>query len=355
MKKEPFITIDTSALKNNFNVVKSIVGDTKIMTAIKANAYGHGILEAAHTFSDADALAIARIEEVIRLRKYGVEKELVVLGDTHSSDNLNACEKYNLTPTIHTLEGVKLLRSEFPSLKFWLKVDTGMHRLGFSIDETKDIAPLVKGLSCQGLMSHCSDAEILEHPSNALHLQLLKSTAETLNIDTLSLANSAGIMYHDDFHLDWVRPGIMLYGQNPSSTLSTQFSEQLKPVMTFNAFIIDIKTLKAGESIGYNGKWTANRDSQIAIIGCGYGDGYPRHAKNGTPVYIRDKIAPLAGRVSMDLITVDVTGLHDVTIGDEVELWGKNISASEVASCADTISYELFTSITDRVSRYYSD
>lgn len=350
--------ISLSALKNNLSVVRHAAPNTQIMAVIKSDAYGHGAAEAAKALVTADALAVARIDEAIRLRNHHIKNNIIVLSGINTLDDIELCIEQQLQPVIHSESCIQLLKN-FSSpclLKVWLKLDTGMHRLGLEpnyFNEALAIVTQVTNVELQGVISHLSDAEIITSSKNNEQLELFNTLCSNTSINTRSLSNSAGILLHQSMHFEWVRPGIMLYGINPS-TIENTFSKQLKAVMSFKSRVINIRSIKAGEKVGYNGTWTANEPSTIATIAVGYGDGYPRHAKNGTPVYINGKNYPLAGRVSMDMITVNIGQDNNIKIGDEVILWGNELSAQIIADNAATIPYVLFCGITNRVQRIYS-
>lgn len=345
--------ISLSALKNNLAIARQAAPNAKIMAVIKANAYGHGAIEAAGALSGSDAFAVARVDEGIHLRHHGISKAIIVLSGCNTLADLTLCHQHQLQAVIHSRQALEIvLQNPSIPLNIWLKIDTGMHRLG--LDATAFLQGLnavnaSKHLQLIGVMSHLANAELLDCPANAKQQALF----DELNPghSARSLANSAALLFQPSTHYEWVRPGIMLYGSNPSEQENT-LTNQLKPVMTLKSRVIHIKTIPAGECVGYNGTWQAGKESQIATIGIGYADGYPRHAKNGTPVLINGKPYPLAGRVSMDLITVDVSA-GDINIGDEVTLWGEGLPANDIAKQASTISYDLFTGIKNRVKNNY--
>lgn len=343
-------TVSLSALGHNLNIVRQCTAHSRIIAVIKANAYGHGMEAAAGALQAADAFAVARIEEGIALRAI-THKNILVLSGVSGADGIRQCLMHQLLPVIQTQADWQLLKQQAPTLPYWLKADTGMHRLGLSADEFATIAAQRDSL-CQGLMSHLSDAEIPQKNTTAQQLQQFAALHRQWPELPCSLANSGGVLFHPDSHYQWVRPGIMLYGCNPG-TEETVFTRQLQPVMQLHSRVLAVRDINNGERVGYNGRWQAQKPSRIATIAAGYADGYPRHAKDGTPVWINGKIYPLAGKVSMDLITVDVTN-GDVAIGDQVELWGENLPANTVAQWADTISYALFTGVTQRVPRIYT-
>jgi alanine racemase len=356
MNELTWVEISLPALANNLALAREAAGNSKIMAVIKADAYGHGAVAVAKALSDADAFAIARIDEGIQLRNHGIQKPIVVLGGIHSAREVALAIEFQLQPVIHAIADAELLDEFHPAtpLPVWLKVDTGMHRLGVPSQHFREALEAIqskKHLSLQGVMTHLSDAEELDGAKNHQQQSLFESLTEGTAITARSMANSAGILLHPSTHYEWVRPGIMLYGSNPASE-ENKFTSQLTPVMTFKSKVVSTRRLNAGESVGYNGTWQATTPCTIATIAAGYGDGYPRHATNGTPVLIRNKRYPLAGRVSMDLITVNV-GDDDIAVGETVVLWGEGLPANVIAKSAGTISYQLFCGITPRVKRIY--
>jgi alanine racemase len=345
--------LSLSALTSNLAIAKQAAPRSKVMAVIKADAYGHGAVETAKALAASDAFAVARIEEGIHLRNHGIHHDIIVLSGANTRHDFATCHHQHLQVVIHSRQALDIaLLNPLNPLKIWLKIDTGMHRLGLNSDDFLQALKAIqscKHLELTGVMSHLANAELLDNPANNQQQRLFEDLCTGLT--TRSLANSAGLLFQPSTQYEWVRPGIMLYGSNPSEEENT-FTRQLKPVMTLKSRVIQIKTIAQGECVGYNGIWQAEKESQIATIGIGYADGYPRHAINGTPVLINGKTYPLAGRVSMDLITVDVSA-GGVNIGDEVILWGEGLSANLIAKQANTISYELFTSVTNRVKKHY--
>ncbi len=345
--------ISLTALKSNLAIAKQAAPNAKIMAVIKADAYGHGAVNAAQALSASDAFAVARIEEGIQLRNHGINHVIIVLSGANTRDDFETCHQQQLQAVIHSTQSLDIaLHHPGNPLKIWLKIDTGMHRLGLNGDDFLQALKAIqssKHLELMGVMSHLANAELLDNPANDQQQRLFDRLSTGLT--TRSLANSAGLLFHPATHHEWVRPGIMLYGSNPAEE-ENAFTRQLKPVMTLKSRVIHLKTIAQGERVGYNGIWQADKESRIATIAIGYADGYPRHASNGTPVLINGKTYPLAGRVSMDLITVDVSS-GGVNVGDEVTLWGEGLSANQIAKHANTISYELFTGITNRVKKIY--
>ena len=366
--------INLEALRHNALLAQSIAPNAKLIAVIKANAYGHGILDVAKALSPVcHGFAVARIDEALMLRDNDIKQMIVVMSPALSSDALQICADKQLTVVIHNEQNIDI--NSLPSpLDYWLKVDSGMHRLGLSIETLNTILNTANAnKESITLMSHFSNAECKDVSSNASQMQSFKKALEQKSAQTnfaLSLSNSAALLRHNNAAnyqqwqleqfdsyaatAEYIRPGIMLYGADPLDE-SNAASESLFPVMTLAAPILAIRTIKAGETVGYNGNWQAKRESIIATIGVGYGDGYPRHAPNGTPVIIHGQRAPLTGNVSMDTISVDITdivsqGVH-VEPGDSAELWGENLAANEVAQLSETIAYELFTGISQRVAR----
>lgn len=349
------VIIDLSALRHNLAVVRKLCPRSSIMAMIKADAYGHGLLPVANALTDADGFAVARLEEALQLRRAGLEQRILLLGTLLDNEELRLCSELNIDVTAHDAESVASIdaAAAHHPLRVWLELDSGMHRLGLDPDAFENADHLLhKNAGITELLhwTHFSDAEDLRNDINDQQLALLQSARSQQN-SGVSIANSASIIGRPDTHEAWVRPGLMLYGINP---IKETHAQTLQPVMNLRANVIAIRTVKNGESVGYNRTWTAQRDSVIATIGIGYGDGYPRHARNGTPVWLNGHCVPLVGRVSMDSITVDITDHTAVKLGDEAELWGTHLSADLVAHHSHTISYALFTGVTARVDRIYT-
>jgi alanine racemase len=355
MLKTARALLELDALRHNHAASRSLCPANRVMAMVKANAYGHGLLPAARALADADGLAVARLEEALQLRDAGIAQRLLLLGTLLDETDLRLCAQRQIDVTVHdaaTAERVLAVAATAP-LRIWLKLDGGMHRLGFEPEQfigwDRRLRAQPGVIELTHLM-HFASAE--DFTSSAANRQLdcfLASRGDSPA--AISLANSAALIARPAARGDWVRPGIMLYGDNP---LAASHPLPLRPAMSLRARVLALRRLAAGESVGYNATWTSARPSLIAAVGIGYGDGYPRHAANGTPVIVNGRRAALAGRVSMDTITVDITDCGAVAVGDEVELWGAQLPAAEVARHAATISYELFTSVTTRVPREYS-
>ena len=348
------IIIDDEALQHNLQRVKSYAPDSRCMAVIKANAYGHGLLAVANVLSQvlltSDYIAVAMPAEAFELRRAGMKQAIVVLHGVSNRDELRACAEQNIDIIINQMWQLDLLEQwsqnltesfERPLLKVWLKIDTGMHRLGISLDDvTPALSRLaaIKKLHLEALMSHFSSADEIGKDINNIQLDNLIKLNSTLN-KPLSMANSAAIISLPASHLDVVRPGIMLYGSSPFIEKSAAQLD-LKPVMNFESELIAIYSLKKGDAIGYGASWVCPQDMSVGIVAVGYGDGYPRHAKSSTPVWLNGARCGLLGRVSMDSICIDLRGV-EASVGDRVVLWGKELSVDEIAACAGTISYEL--------------
>lgn len=350
MRRSARIKIDLDALSHNLSVVRQYSNNAKIIAVIKANAYGHGMLVIAkHLEKKVDALAVACVSEAQYLRDSGIGTAIVVLQGFHDQQQLDQCFELNLEPVCHQPWQVDLLNQQAANtpLNCWLKVDSGMHRLGILTSDVETLSQKLLDSTAVNevrLMTHFACADDIDSPLNQTQLNTFNKSREHLEFE-ISMANSAAILSIPESAGDWVRPGLMLYGASPfSDKTAAVFS--LKPVMTLTSHIVAINSLSAGESLGYGSCWTCTRDSQIAVVAIGYGDGYPRHAKNGTPVIIKGQRCHLVGRVSMDMITVDITDLDSCAeIGEEIVLWGEQLDISEIASCSATIAYELLCNV----------
>lgn len=339
------IEIDGEALRHNLDCVKSFAPKSRVMAVIKANAYGHGVLVAADYLADADAFALATPGEAIELRQAGISKPLVVLQGFANADELAALAEFDIQPVINQEWQIGLLEQHSGApLNVWLKVDTGMHRLGFPVDFVESVYQRVsvcESVDSIRIMSHFANADDPSNINNNNQLKLFIKVNTYINAEA-SMANSAGLITIPESRLQWVRPGIMLYGSSPLLN-RTASDLQLKPVMNFESHVMSVQQLKQGDAIGYGSTWQCPQDMLVGVVAAGYADGYPRHAESGTPVWINQKHCPLVGRVSMDSICVDLRGV-DAKPGDRVVLWGKELSVDVVARHASTIGYELLCS-----------
>ena len=350
--------IDLKALRHNCALAQALGSPGKIMPVVKANAYGHGATAVASALEDmASAFAVACIEEAVELREAGISRPVMLMEGFFSYEELELASRHDfwiMLQNDYQLGALEAAALPGP-VTCWIKLDTGMHRLGFDVARAGD---LYRQLArCQNaaddivLATHLACADDLDSDTTLEQIRCFRE--HTRDIDApCSLANSPGLLGWPEARADWNRPGVMLYGQSPFPMPHPE-ADKLQPVMTLRSEIIAVRELSPGESVGYGSAWTAERPSRIATVPVGYGDGYPRLAGNGTPVMIGGRRAPLAGRVSMDMITVDVTDLGPVEIGEEVILWGPDITANEVADHADTIGYEIMTRMLARVPRIY--
>ncbi len=309
---------------------------------IKANAYGHDVLTAATALASADAFALAMPAEAVALRRAGFSQPLVVLHGFANQHELGLCVEYNLQPVVHQQWQAELLYAESRySLDVWLKIDTGMHRLGVPLHTVDAVLQTLKSSAVVHsirFMSHFANADQPDNPLNNNQLESLINVLSNYDAER-SMANSAAIISKTDSHLEWVRPGIMLYGSSPLPG-RTATELDLKPAMQFETRLVAVQQLAKGDAVGYGSTWQCPEAMPVGVVAAGYGDGYPRHAPSGTPVWINDRLCPIVGRVSMDSLCVDLRGV-DSGHGDRVVLWGRELPVDTVASHAGTISYEV--------------
>jgi len=349
--------IDLKALQYNFDQARRAAPHSQLMAVIKANAYGHGAVMVARALKSADAFAVASIEEALQLREAGVAQPLLLLEGVFTAGELEAAVNHDLQLVVHSLQQIDWLeQARLPApLQLWLKVDTGMHRLGLlpaqALEAYECLATLVRARGgCLHLMSHLACADVPSHPLN--DEQLAAFEALPIRGVPRSLANSAALLSRSDMQFDWVRPGIMLYGASPFDPGSGRNTD-LQAVMNLESQLIAVYQRRKGECIGYGQDWTCPQAMPVGVVAAGYGDGYPRHAPNGMPVLVNGKIAPLAGRVSMDMMCVDLRDQPNAQAGDPVQLWGKQLPVETVAAQAGTLSYELLCNVNPRVPREY--
>lgn len=355
MDSYPCADIDLSALRHNFAVAKQCAPNSKILAMLKANAYGHGLLAVAGALSNADAYGVARMEEAISLRQAHTDARIVLMSGVIDVEEMQACIAHQIDVLVHRQEQIDYLqKAEENSVNVWLKLDTGMHRLGFLIEQTEQFYRQIKHCSAVNeciLMTHFLNADRRQSPISERQTQAFYQAVNHYP-EAKCLAKSAAVLAYSDSHADWIRPGIMLYGVSPLADQNTQQSD-LRAVMTLHSKVMSVRQLKKGDSVGYAATYHCPEDMPVAVVAIGYGDGYPRSAKNGTPVLVNGKRAGLIGRVSMDSIVIDIRQCGDVKVGDDVILWGNGLPAEEVASCAGTIAYELFCRLTARVNFRY--
>lgn len=341
-------TISAGALAHNLRVARSHAGTAKVWAVIKANAYGHGLERAARAFQAADGFAVLDFQEAARLRAAKLDQPILMLEGIFKAQDVELLGEYRLTPVIHHAEQVEPLRAAAAPLDAYVKVNSGMNRLGFTIDNLRaSVNALRETGRVRGMtvMTHFADAD----GASGVRAQLEWFRDLTKDIPgPRSLANSAALIRFPETRADWVRPGIMLYGCSPFPDQSAQ-ALGLKPAMTLSSELIATQHLQAGERIGYGFAYEAAAEMTIGIVACGYADGYPRHAGAGTPVLVNGRRTRIVGRVSMDMITVDISDIEDAYVGSPVTLWGEGLSADEVAAAAGTVSYELLCALAPRV------
>ena len=361
MSSGPRALVDTAALRHNLAVVRERAAGARVMAIIKANAYGHGLVPAARALTDADAFGVARLEEGLALRDAGLDQPIVLLEGVFSSEDLVMAAQRGCEIVVHSEAQLALLE-QWPGsarIPVWFKIDSGMNRLGFrlefSLSAWERLLRTQRVLGTPRLMTHLAVADERNDDRTMLQVRDFEQTVATLpgssNAER-SIANSAGLLAWPGARADWVRPGLSLYGISPfRHELASDFG--LRPAMTFTTRLIAVGEVAAGEGVGYGAAWRATRRSRIGIAAVGYGDGYPRHMKSGSPVLVNGHKVPLAGRVSMDMLAVDVTEISAST-GDPVVLWGEGLPAEQVALHADTIPYELVCGVSQRVQMVYS-
>ena len=346
--------IHADAILYNFNRVKSLSPDSGAVAVIKADAYGHGAVSVARILKEhADCFAVAIIEEALTLRDAGITKPIIILEGPHQARECALAKHQQCILVVHSFHQLAWLEASPPADRpvIWLKVDTGMHRLGFAPTDVAHVLKKYASLFTRDsvIMSHLAHAD--DPDCDFTKEQIARfDDVQALTDMTSSLANSPGTLAWPDARSHWNRIGIALYGGAPMASRRA-VDDGLRPAMTLRAAVMAVRTVKAGESVGYGQTFIASRDTVLATVGIGYADGYPRHCPNGTPVAVNGQQATLAGRVSMDMITIDVTDIGPVKPGDPVELWGNTISIDDVAAAADTIAYELMTRVSARVPR----
>lgn len=342
--------VHLSALVNNLLVARQAAPHSKILAVIKANAYGHGLLRTAKALESSDGFAVPALEEAVRLREAGFEQPILLLEGVFSEVELAFVAEHRLSLVIHVPEQIEWLRHAWSPRRIdvFLKLNTGMHRLGFAPQDLARVLADLRRCPVLGrvtLMTHFASAD--ETQGVRQQLELFQSLNQEFKLPA-SLANSAALLRYPATHAEWVRPGIMLYGASPFSDQSA-VELGLEPAMSLLSEVIAVQSVKAGDAIGYGGAFTADSAMRIGIVACGYADGYPRHAVTGTPILVGGERTRTLGRVSMDMLVVDLTSLPNTGIGTPVTLWGEHMPVEEVARAAGTISYELLCARSERV------
>lgn len=346
--------LDASALRHNLEQVKRHAPRSRVLAVVKANGYGHGLAWVATTLNQADAFAVASADEALLLRRAGITQPIVLLEGFFSADELPLLQAQQLAPVIHHEHQLRLLESQ-PALTpelVWIKLDTGMHRVGFAPTELTGVRARLQrlpGVREIRLMTHFASADDISDPATRAQIDSFRTHTVGQAL-AASLANSAGIVAWPDSHADWVRPGIMLYGAAPLIGKSAS-DFNLKPVMSLQTALIAVHRRRKGEAVGYGGNYHCPEDMAVGVAAIGYGDGYPRQAPPGTSVLVKGACVPLIGRVSMDMITLDLRSQPNAQVGDPVVLWGEGLPVDEIAAQAGTISYELLCHVTERIPR----
>jgi alanine racemase len=359
MARPAVAEINLDNVRANFQLAASMAPNGKTIAVVKADAYGHGAAEVAACLAqDTEVFAVACIEEAMALRASGLRHPILLLEGFFESSELEVISREGFWTAVHRQDQVDALaQSSMPSpVNVWLKVDTGMHRLGFSPEHAAKVYGELKRLSQVNnlvVMTHLANADGCSTQGVSVEAQVSRLPAPLLAPEVeLSLANSAGILAHEVVRAHWQRPGIMLYGASPLAK-ENSFSEQLCPVMTLKSKVIAVRWVGQSAGVGYGGRFVAERPTRVGTVAMGYADGYPRQAVEGTPMLVNGQRTRLIGRVSMDMLMVDLTNLPEAGVGSDVEFWGESLPANEVAAYCDTIAYHLFTGITQRVPRMY--
>lgn len=363
-------TINSQALRHNIQLIKSFAPQQKLLAMIKANAYGQGLLPAAGTLTDlVDGFGVARLREALEIQETGYTGKIVLVEGFFDKEELLKTLSRKFDTVIHNLEQLELLEQVakewnkeqqkgfwsrkakiyFP-VNIWLKIDTGMHRLGIHPEQVDIFVERLKNCSLVNsinFISHFSRADELDCGYTEKQIAIFEQATDKYQAYPRSISASSGILYWKQAHYDWVRPGIIMHGISPHYTPITDLG--FKPVMTLSSSIIAVRSHKAGEPVGYGGAWISPKDTKLGVIAMGYGDGYPRNAPEGTPVWVNGRIVPIVGRVSMDMLTVDL-GIDSLDkVGDEAIFWGEKLLIEDVAKKINVISYELITKLTPRV------
>lgn len=349
--------VETAALRHNLAVVRRQAPQARVLAVVKANAYGHGSVVAAKALADADAFAVARLEEGIQLREAGLAHPILLLEGVFNAEQLAAAARHGFEIVVHSAAQLSLLQAWRGAHRFraWIKLDSGMHRLGFGVEDfPAAYAALGSCAAVAGvpvLMTHLANADAVD---DALTVHQLRSFARTVAglPGERSIANTAGVFGWVESQGDagdWVRPGLALYGASPFASRSAA-SLGLRPAMTLLSQVIAVKQVPSGATVGYGGAWRAQRATRLAVVAAGYADGYPRNTAAGCPVLVNGREASVVGRVSMDMLTVDVTDHAVVAPGDPVVLWGEGVPVETVATAAGTIAWELLCGVSQRVS-----
>lgn len=354
MSRDVRATIHLAALRHNLARVRELAPGAKVMAVVKADGYGHGLERVADALDGADAFGVASIADGLRIRTIGLEQRVVVLSGIDDAADIAHMRALDLEAVIHHESQIELLERDAGGdkpVRCWFKIDTGMHRLGFSPPEAPAMYARLRACKCVDpripVMTHFANSDVASDPITASQMAAFEPLARELDGE-LSASNSAAVLIVPEARFDWVRVGGLLYGL---SVLDGRCGadDGFEPAMTLSTKLIAVKTVARGERIGYGGTYVCPEDMPIGVVAIGYGDGYPRHAAAGTPMLIRGIEAPIVGRVSMDLVTIDLRAVPDARVGDRVIAWGRGLPAERIGAAADTIGYELICGMTRRV------
>jgi alanine racemase len=343
-------TIDLGALRHNLAVAQRCAPRSRVFAVIKANAYGHGLMRAARAMDAADGFALLELDAAVQLREAGFRQRIVLIEGFFDARELSVLAEHRLAAVVHSRDQLKMLQELAPDarLDVMLKINTGMNRLGFAPADCPAAIEALRsnpGVGTITLLTHFANAD--DARGVAWQMETFERIARGTGFPR-SLANSAAVLRYPETHFDWVRPGIMLYGCSPFAE-KTGADLDLKPAMTLVSELIGIQQLKRGDVVGYGGLFAADRDMRIGVVACGYADGYPRHAPNGTPVAIDGRLTGTVGRASMDMLCADLSSLPDARVGSRVVLWGEDNPIEHVAAAAGTVGYELMCALAPRV------
>lgn len=354
------VVINRRALRHNLQRLRELAPASKLVAVVKANAYGHGLLETARTLPDADAFGVARLEEALSLRAGGIVQPILLLEGFFNAADLAVISAQRLHTAVHSPEQLAALEeADLPEpVTVWMKLDTGMHRLGVLPEQAEEFYQRLS--QCKNVrqpvnvVSHFARADEPESGVTERQLDIFTSFTEE-KPGLRSIAASGGILLWPQSHFDWVRPGIILYGVSPLDNRSTGADFGCQPVMTLASSLIAVREHKAGEPVGYGGTWVSERDTRLGVVAMGYGDGYPRAAPCGTPVRVNGREVPIVGRVAMDMICVDLGPEAQDKSGDPVVFWGDGLPVERIAEITKVSAYELITRLTSRVLMKYVD
>lgn len=345
--------IHLDAIHSNYLLARSLAPQSRALAVVKADAYGHGAVPVAQTLAaEADGFAVACLEEGLALRSAGIRTPILLLEGFFEAEELGTIAQQNFWCTVHSEWQLDILsRAQLPRpITVWLKLDTGMHRVGIAPNHYRAAyarASQMPQVASVTTMTHLASADAPDSDTTRYQLACFDQVTANLGAPA-SIANSAATLAWPDTHRDWLRPGMMLYGANPIPA-----GAALAPAMTLESKIIAIRDLDQGDAVGYGGDFICNGPTRVATVALGYGDGYPRHAPTGTPVYVQGQRSRLVGRVSMDMLSIDVSALPQVKVGDTVEFWGSQLSLQAVSDYCGTIPYTLVTGLLPRVPRHY--